>query len=249
MNEESDLVLAEQAIASNLKSLEGVIRTEPENTRILFLLCQGYSGYALGFAEDTDAQRAREMYRRGKDYGLRVLKRNRSFAAAVDGRMENFERSLQTFDKDNLPTVFWTATGWGSFINLSKDDPDALAQLPRVVAMMRYVLSQDEDYYYGGAHLFIGSWFGSRSRIFGGDPDSAKYHFERCIEIGQGHFLLPYVYYARYHAVQVQDRTLFEELLTKVLDAPSDVLPEQRLVNSISKRKAKKFLEEIDSYF
>jgi len=249
LNEESDLLLAEQAIASNLKTLEGILRTDPENTRLLFLLTQAYSAYALGFVEDTDPYRAREMYRRGRDYGLRILVRNSAFGDAINGPLEDFERILQTFDGEDLPEVFWTALGWGGFIKLSKDDPEALAQLPRVVAMMRFVLSHNEDYYYGGAHLFFGTWFVSRSKVLGGDPDSSKYHFERCIEIGEGRFLLPYVYYARYYAVQVQDRGLFEELLQKVMTTPSDVMPEQGLVNSISKRKAEMYLNEIDAYF
>ena len=249
LNEESDLILAEQAIGSNLKTIEGVIRSDPENTRLLFLLARGYTGYALGFVEDVDLHRAREMYRRGRDYGLRILHRKKAFREALDGSFDNFQRALQTLKDEDTPAVFWTAMGWGSFINLSRDDPDALAQMPKVVAMMRFVLSRNEDYYHGGVHLFFGVWFGSRSTLLGGDPDSSKYHFEQSITIGEGKFLLPYVYYARYYAVQTQDRGLFEELLEKVVATSSDVMPEERLANSISKRKAEMYLEEIDAYF
>ena len=249
LNEESDLILAEQAIASNLKSLEGLVRTDPENTRLLFLLARGYSGYALGFVEDMDPLRAREMYRRGRDYGLRILSRDRAFRGAIKGSFQDFEQKLQTFDEEDIPAIFWTAMGWSGLINLSKDDPNALAEMPRVVAMMRFVLSKNEYYYYGGAHLFFGAWFGSRSSTLGGHPDSSEYHFKRCIEIGEGKFLLSHVYYARYYAVQVQEQDLFEELLKKVIATSSDIMPEQRLVNSISKRKAEKYLNEIDAYF
>ncbi len=249
LNEESDLLLAEQAIASNLKTIEGVVRSDPDNVRLLFLLSRGYSGYALGFIEDVAPARAREMYRRGKEYGLRILRRNDAFAAAIDGSLADFEGMLQTLDDENVQTVFWTAMGWAGYINLSKDDPDALAQMPWVLAMMRFVLEREEQHYYGGAHLFFGTWFAAQPGVLGGDPDSSRYHFLRCIEVGEGKFLLPYVYYARYYAVQVQDSKLFEELLEKVLTTSSDVLPEQRLINSISKRKAEKYLNEIETYF
>ncbi|MEE9288092.1 MAG: TRAP transporter TatT component family protein [Bacteroidota bacterium] len=249
LNEESDLILAEQAIGSNLKTIEGVIRSDPENTRLLFLLARGYTGYALGFVEDVDLHRAREMYRRGRDYGLRILRRKKAFRESLDGSFDDFQRALQTLEDEDTPAVFWAAMGWGSFINLSRDDPDALAQMPKVVAMMRFVLSRNENFYYGGVHLFFGVWFGSRPTLLGGDPDSSKYHFEQSIAIGEGKFLLPYVYYARYYAVQTQDRGLFEELLEKVVATSSDVMPEERLANTISKRKAKMYLEEIDAYF
>ncbi|HEY4643687.1 MAG TPA: TRAP transporter TatT component family protein [Bacteroidota bacterium] len=247
LNEESDLKLAEEAIGGDLKTLEGALRTDPENDRLLLLLTRGYSGYALGFVEDDDPARAREMYSRARDYGLLLLRRNKSFRESLKGSLEEFERALGTLD--DIPAVFWTAMGWSSYINLSKDDPAAVAEMPRVVAMMRYVLARNENYYYGGAHLFFGVWFGNRPALLGGNPDSSRYHFDRCIEIGKGKFLLPYVYYARYYAVQVQESPLFRALLEKVLSAPLDVLPEQRLVNSISKRKAEKYLNEAEAYF
>ena len=47
--EESDLKLAEHAIASNLKLLEGLIKGDPQNENLLLLATQGFAAYALGF--------------------------------------------------------------------------------------------------------------------------------------------------------------------------------------------------------
>ena len=73
--EETDLTLAEQAIASDLKLLEGLIKTDSENDKLLLLACQGFASYALGFVEDTDPVRAKKLYLRGRDYGLCIYEK------------------------------------------------------------------------------------------------------------------------------------------------------------------------------
>ena len=45
------------------------------------------------------------------------------------------------------------------------------------------------------------------------------------------------------------DEELFKRLLTEVLDAPADALPEARLANEVAKRKAKALLEKTDDLF
>jgi predicted house-cleaning NTP pyrophosphatase (Maf/HAM1 superfamily) len=54
---------------------------------------------------------------------------------------------------------------------------------------------------------------------------------------------------AKSYCVQMQDRALFEKLLTTIDETPLDDLPEQRLVNAIAKRKAKKLAERVDELF
>lgn len=249
LNEEQDLIIAEQAIAANLKLLEGLIKGDSEDPTLLLLAAQGFTGYALGFVEDKDQQRASVFYKRGRDYGLRILNKNRVFEKALAGNQEGFAKTLIRFKKEDVPALFWTANAWGSWINLNRNVPSAIADIWKVELMMKRVLELDEDYYYGGAHLFFLSYYGGRSKILGGDPDKAIEHFKRLIEISNGKFLMAYVFHAKYYAVQMQDVNLFNELLDKVLRTPSDILPEQRLVNEIAKAKATRLLSEVDNYF
>ena len=107
---------------------------------------------------------------------------------------------------------------------------------------MNFVAAHDSTFYYGGAHLFLGTLYGSRPRLLGGDPTIAKNHFEAALRINRGRFLMTYVYYARSYAVQTQNEALFEELLTKVQNTPLDILPEFRLANAIAKKKAELLL-------
>jgi len=248
--EENDLQLAKQAIASDLKLLDGLIKGDPENRHLLLLASQGYTSYALAFVdEEQNPERAKNFYRRGQNYGLRILNQKKSFRQALDRDLELFRQALRDFSRKDVPALFWTANAWGNWINLSKTEPQALAELPKVTAIMQRVIELDEGFFYGGAHLFLGTVLASRSRLLGGDPEKAQYHFQRAIKLSKGRFLLTKVFYAKYYAVQVQNRKLFENLLKQVLQTPDNILPEQRLANAVAKRKAAVLLQKIDDLF
>ena len=55
--------------------------------------------------------------------------------------------------------------------------------------------------------------------------------------------------YARYYAVQTQNKELFDSLLHQILDAPADALPEQRLANEVAKTKAGDLLKKEGELF
>ncbi|MBI2428084.1 MAG: hypothetical protein HYV29_04695 [Ignavibacteriales bacterium] len=249
--EESDLDLAEKAIPGNLVLLEALYRAkDKDDEHLAFLLTQGYTGYTLGFVEDVDAQRAKVLYDRARGYGLRALKnKNESFARAIEEDAAAFKKSLEKFSKEDVPLIFWTANAWGNLVNVSIADPAVLVDLPKVNALMEFVLKYDEGYFYGSAHLYFATILATVPKNLGGKPDSAKVHFDKCFALGQKKFLLPYVYMAKSYCVQVQDKELFQKLLSTVDETSLDVLPEQRLVNAIAKKKGKKLAERIDDLF
>jgi hypothetical protein len=249
ITEEGDLNFAEKALPGNIKLLEVMLKSDPENKRLLMLVSQGYSSYALAYLEDSLQVRARDFYMRGRDFGLRMLRQDAEVARALDGTIDDLKAVLAKRDKDLVPAAFWTAFGWGSYIYLSLDNMDAIGDLPRAEALMEFVAKHDSTYYYGGAHVFLGTLLGSRPRMLGGKPELAKAHFETALRLNGGKFLMTYVYYARSYAVQTQDEALFSELLAKVDSASLDILPEFRLANAIAKQKAKLLLSRQSDLF
>ena len=240
--EEADLEFAEQALPGNLKLLEVMLKNEPDNRRLLRLASEGYSSYALAFLEDDNPDRARLLYLRGRDYGLRLLRQEEEIAEALDGSVDDLRVALAGQDRDLVPAAFWAAFGWGGYINITLTSPDAIADLPRAEALMEFAAERDSSYYFGGADIFLGTLYGSRPRMLGGDTDRSRRHFERALRINQGKFLMTQVYYARSYAVQIQDEALFEELLTTVEQTSLEVLPEYRLANAVAKKKANRLL-------
>jgi hypothetical protein len=246
---EGDLQFAAEALPANLKLMEVMLKSDPDNERILRLLSEGYSSYALAFLEGKDDARARDFYLRGRDYGYRIMRQDAALTRALDGSVDDLRAELAKRGKDDAPGVFWSAFGLGSYIELSLTEPSALADLPKAEAMMEYVARVDSSYYYGGAHLFLGTLAGMRPRLLGGDPEKSKAHFETAIRLSGGKFLMAYVYYASSYAVQTQNEELFTRLLTKVLNVPLDILPEFRLGNAIAKKKAEALLAKKSDLF
>jgi len=248
-NEESDTELAKEGLGSNLKLIEALIKGDPENEKLLLYASQGYNAYALAFVEDDSVERARPLYLRGRDFALRILTQKSSFKSGMNGNLEAFEKAVGSLTKEDVPAAFWTAFGWGSYINISRTDPEAIADLPKAEALMDFVRRTDSTYYFGGAHLFLGTIEGTMPAVLGGRPEKAKQYFETSLLIGGGKFLMTYVYYAKTYAVQVQDQQLFESLLAKVIDAPADILPSAKFPNAVAKQKARRLLSKANELF
>jgi hypothetical protein len=236
--EDDDLAFVEQAIPGNLKLIEAMLKSSPDNERLLRVAAEGYSSYALAFLEDTEPARARAFYLRGRDYALRLLRQNSAMDKALSGTVDDLRRTLEGLGNDDVPAVFWAGFSWGSYVSLNLTDPDAIADLPRAEALMQFVADTDSTFYYGGAHLFLGTLYGSRPRILGGNIDLANRHFAAARAVTGGKFLMVQVFQARSVAVQTQDEAMFDELLSTVESTSLDVLPEFRLGNAIAKKKA-----------
>jgi hypothetical protein len=236
--EESDLEFARDALPGNLKLIDVLLKSDPDNERLLRLASQGYCSYALAFLEDDDPERARAFYLRGRDHALSILRAEGRVAEALRGHPDELAAALRPAPSSLVPAAFWAAFGWGSYIYLSLDNTDAVADLPRAEALMQFVADRDSAYYYAGADLFLGMLYGSRSRMLGGDPAKSQAHFERALRITGRRFLMAQLYYARSYAAQNLDEELFDRLLDEIDRASLEVLPENRLANAVAKRKA-----------
>ncbi len=245
---EGDLQFAESAIAGDMKLLEGVVESDPTNVKYLQLACMGYASYALAFAEDVPA-RALLFYSRALSYGERGLIARGIPMSAFASDAATMRSALVKLGKGDVPLVFWTANAWGNAINLQQDEPDAIAAIPTANALMEWVRDREPDFFYGGASLYFGVYYGSYPPALGGRPDLAKENFDRAMAAGRGRFLMTDVLYARTYAVGTQNQPLFQELLTRVVEAPPDLLPEQRLANAVAQKRARQLLARVEELF
>jgi tetratricopeptide (TPR) repeat protein len=248
-NEESDIQLAHEALGSNLKLIEAMIKSDPENEQFLLFAAQGYNSYALAFCEDDSVERARVFYLRAKEYGMRVLLKNKKFKEAFNGDITAYREAVKTFSKDDVPALFWTAFSWGSYVNITRTDVAGLADLSKVQALIEFVAEKDPSFYHGGSYLFLGVIEGTTPRSLGGNPDKAKEYFEKALTINGGKFLMTQLYYAKAYAVNTQNQPLFESLLMQVEGTSIDDVPEIRLANVIAKQKARKLLAQESELF
>ncbi|MEJ2542659.1 MAG: TRAP transporter TatT component family protein [Calditrichaceae bacterium] len=247
--EESDLQLAEQALAANLKLVEGLLKNDPENEKLLLLLAQGYSGYALGFIEDTDPDRAKVFYSRARDYALTVLRKDKAFKEAENADFEKLSKVVNSYGDEKVPPLFWAGFAGAGYLNLDLGNPMALMELPKIQLFMDRVEAVEPSFYYGAVYLYQGSVLGMKPIMMGGNPQKAKEYFEKNLELNQKKFLLAYIYMAKYYAAKVLNEELFDQYIKTVQDAPVDILPEMTLISQIAKRKAELLIKSKEDIF
>ena len=249
MNRETDLELAKVAIPANLKLIESLIHELPTNRNLRVYAAQGFYGYAFAFAEDESPIRAQALYERGFKHGVAALQ---TFGVAGDIEamsLDEFQRTLDRLDVVAVPALFWTASNWAKWIDLNRTDPAHIAELGKVEAMMQRVLQLDENYYYGGAHIFFGVWYGGRPPTLGGNFALSEQHFAKAREITHGKLLAVDLLSAQYLAVQQNNRARFHELLTVVIGARVSDYPDLALANTIAQRKASQLLKKEEELF
>lgn len=245
---QSDLRILREGMPAYLMLIDGMVQAIPNNEQLLIAAAQSYSSFASLFVEDQDKEYANLLYEKGKRYALRSLEM-RGLKEPLQKPFDDFKEGLTRLGKKDVPYLFWAATCWANWIRLNLDSMEAISELPRVEWMMKRALELDERYYYGGPHLFMGIWFASRPKIAGGDLKKAQEHFLKALDLGQGNFLMAYVYYANYYARKTMDKDLFTSTLQKVLETPADISPDLVLVNTVAKKQAKELLSHTEEYF
>jgi len=261
---ETDLELAEPALAASVKLTEALLETAPDDPRLLLQVVQGLAGYTYAFVEvrieaargrdpaqvKIHTQRVQRLYQRGLQYGLRLLSQyNSSLLQATSLPLETLQAQLRHLRREAVPALFWTSFCWGGLLNLERTALETGTALPLFQAMLTQLLALDETYFDGLPHLLQAVRYASFSAALGGDPAKALYHFMRAQALSQGRLLLVPLLEAQYYAVQVQDQPLFAQRLQDVLDAPETLAPEHGLLNAVAKQRAVLLLRRINELF
>lgn len=264
-DEESDPWLAREAATSNLKFFEGVLKAAPDNETLIVMIAKNYGLYAFAFLqEDLDKlqwdtpeynemnARMIDFYSRSRGYAIRRMAMDyEDFAEALamneDARLEQILEDAD--EEDHLPAIYWLAYSWGNLINLQTDDPSVVADLPRVKRLMAWVLERNPSFQNGGPHLFFGAIHLALPPALGGKPEESRKSFEAGIAVSDGRFLMGKALYAHYYMRATDNRAGYQRLLREVIDAPIDIMPDQKLANQLAKIRARRWLAETDEYF
>ncbi len=247
--EECDPQLAERSLPAELKLMEGLLKSAPDNRRLLTALCMGFTGYAMLFVEDDSAERASQFYLRARTYGFRAMGQCGSLLKEAGQSKERAKEALETTGEEELEPLFWVTLSWNGWINLNLDKPVALAQLTIAESCLEKVLQLKSDYFYGTPYVLMGTILAARPKMLGGDPAKAKGFFEKAVAVTHGRFLLAQYYFAKYYAVRVQNKSLFHELVSQIDKAPSDALKETCLINAVMKQRTKRLKEMSEQLF
>ena len=244
---QDDPATVKEGAPAYLLILDGFIQDNPDNPALLMAGARLYGAYAAVFVEDPD--RAKRMTAKARDYARRALcLRQARFCEVEDQPFDQFLPVLEDMTQSDLPALFTYATAWAGWVQARSDDWQAIADLPKIEAMLDRVLMLDESYERGQAHVYLGILRTRLPPSMGGKPEEGRRHFERAWELSDGKNLMAKVELARRYARLVFDQELHDRLLKEVLAADPHV-PELTLSNTLAQQDARQLLASSDDYF
>ncbi len=101
---------------------------------------------------------------------------------------------------------------------------------------------------HGFAHVYQGVLLSQRPASLGGEPEEARAHFERAIELSDGRNLMAKTLFAENYARLVYDRELHDRLVTEVIEA-DPVADDLTLSNRLAQERAQELRSSADSFF
>lgn len=245
--DQNDPETVEAGAPAYLLLIDSLIRDNPKSEDLLRSGAKLYGAYSGVFVKDTE--RAKLLTDKSLAYAERALCLHRSKLCGLDKRSyDDFRATLAGLNKENVPVLYTYASSWAGWIQAHSGDWNAVADLAKVRAVMERVVVLDETYERGNAHLYLGIMATLLPPALGGKPEEGRDHFERAINLSQGHDLMVKVEYARRYARLVFDRSLHDRLLNEVLQAPTTA-PGLTLSNTLAQRAARELLKSADSYF
>ena len=258
---DDDPELIRDAAPFSLKLMESVLAEAPRHRKLLAAASASFTQYAYAFVhQDADRlesvdissserqrNRARTLYRRARDYGLRGLETAQpNFSVRL--RQEP-QLAVAPLRQEHVPLLYWTAASWAALISLSKDDPETIADLPSVEALIDRAVVLDESYDAGAIHGFLIAYEMVRPAGAGSREQRAREHFARALELSGGQQAAPYVTLAESVSVAKQDKAEFRRLLSQALAIDPNARAEWRLANTVMQERARWLLASIDQLF
>lgn len=255
---DDDPELVGSALPFSLKLVESLLASTPRHRGLLTTAASGFTQYAYAFVqlpaeqqEEIDlaqawvAQtRARRLYLRARDYGLRGLETRHPLLR--QRLVANPRAALLAADREDVELLYWTAAAWGAAIALAKDDPAMVGDLPYVGALADRALALDPQFGRGVIHSFMVTWEMVRPGAEGDPSERATRHFQQAVALSNGQDAGPYVAYAESVCLPHEDRACFRDALTAALAVDPDANPSGRLANIVMQRRARWLLDRTD---
>jgi predicted anti-sigma-YlaC factor YlaD len=258
---DNDPNLVRDASPFSLKLMESLLAGNPKHRGLLLTLSKGFTQYAYAYVqlhadelEENDIatayserERAKRMYLRARDYGLRGLSLQQP--DFIEQLRVDPQITVNKAHPSDIELLYWTGVSWAAAVSLGKDDPYLIADLPSIDALIMRAYEIDETFDNGSLHVFLINYEMSRKSINPDAVDMAREHFERAVELSNGMQVAPYVALAESVAITEQNRSEFTSLLSHALEIDVDTHTSWRLTNLIMQQRAQWLLTRSDEYF
>lgn len=236
-----------QGVPAYLIMLDALVLDNPDDAAILQASASLHSAYAGLFAKAPE--QARRLSSKARQQARKALcERVRDICQHDSGALDEFQASLAKVSGKDIAYLYTYGAAWATWVQANKGDWNAVADLPKLEAIMLRVAALDESHEWGRAHLYLGVLNSQLPAALGGQPEKGRAHFEKAIELSRGQDLIAKVELARNYARLVFDRELHDQLLNEVIAAETTT-PRLTLSNTLAKEAARELLATSAQYF
>jgi len=237
-----------QGAPAYLIMIDSFIQGSPDDVDLLVAGSALYGSYAGAFATE-EPERAKRLTEKSLQYALHAfcIKRPR-LCTISELYFPEFEKALQKTEKQDLTVLNAWGVAWAGWIQSRADDWVAIAEIPKIKAIMLRVVELDPTWDNGNAQLYLAVLNAFLPAAMGGKPDLAKEYFEQAIKLSDGKNLMAKTLYARYYARMVFNQELHDKLLNEVLASPA-ASPGLTLINTLAQEQARQLLDGSSEFF
>ena len=242
MLNQNDPDIVRTGATAYLLLIDGLIEGQPRDRAMLITGAKLYNAYAGGLVEDE--ARARRLTEKARDYARQAMCGSRKQACKTENQpFDQFQQFVAGVQSEDIDALYTYGICWAGWIAARSGDWNALADLPKVEAVLERVIALDPTYARGRAQLYLGVMHTQLPPALGGNPERGRGYFERAIQYSDGRDLMTKVEFAHRYARLVFDRGLHDRLLQEVLDA-DPVEHDLTLSNVLAQEQARKLLAE-----
>ena len=244
---QDDPDLVRESLPAYLVLLDSLVADNRAGPELLGAAARLYAAYAVVFV--ADPARAATLASRARIYGVRAsCAASKLMCRLDDVPFTELTDRLDQVKPAQASALFSSAIGALAYIRTHSDDWQALADLPRVEAVLKRLLIIGRPADAGQVNNYLGILNTLRPPALGGQPELGRSYFEKAIELTGGRDLSVLVEFARSYARLVYDRELHDSLLRRVLAAE----PRQdgyTLLNTLAQKQATDLLASANDYF
>src|SRR5688572_9650145 len=204
---------------------------DPATAGTLLAAAKLNGAYAGNFTGD-DPERAKRLAARALAYARRATcLKDTTVCAALDGDAEAFDAAVAA--SSDAPLLYALAAAWLGTVQAISSDWGAIADLPKIEALLARVIAIDPRTDGGQAHVYLGVLNSLRPEAVGGKPELGRRHFATAWELSGGRNLLSKVLEAEFNARLLFDQERHDRLLGEVLAADPRA-PRFTLINTLA---------------
>lgn len=234
-----DTIILRDGLPACILMVEGSLSQSPDNPNLLKAASQLYSIYGSQLVKDD--QRARRLTQRALEYAFHAA--GSTLPGIENARTQDFDTFntlVSRTELSDVSTLFFLGSVWMDWVQVRKDDLEAIADLPLIQLIMERIVQLDADHRHGTAYLYLAML----AAIGYEEDDIVEDYFGHALDAANGKNLMPHVFYALWlrgkDELESCKRHLNDIIKNGLPDAPS-----YALFNEFAMQKARKALAEL----